>query len=226
MWAQLLKMSTGQKVSEDDLSDTFSRFLTVFTLPWPGSFHSCAQKLEWRSQRKINLPDPGYYTDNWYIFRSLGIYHQVLGRIVNVTSLAVEVSREHIPLPALEESGEEDVRLDAIGFHICEIRRGVLLQVHPHPTHTCFKVVCLADRGSGPYTGEPPVDCPMVGHKSDTLAPYYIFIQVLVQQFEKSTQEWSFLLDKIDMQIGLEVSLLLCVPALGMLKSPSAITTS
>ncbi|KAK5073296.1 hypothetical protein LTR24_010374 [Lithohypha guttulata] len=199
-------MSTGQRVSEKDLSDTFSRFLAVFTSPWLVSFHPRAQKLECRSQRKIDLPDPGYYTDNWYIIRSLGIYHQVLDPLISVASLAVEVSQEHIPLPALEESGEEDVRLDAIDFHVCEFRRGVLLQVHPHPTHTCFKIVCLADTSyGGKYTCQPPAGCPMVGHKLNTLAPYYIFIQVLEQHFEKSTMEWSFLLDKIDTQIGLEI---------------------
>jgi len=225
IWAHLLKMPPGQDAPLEDWFGILRRYVAAFTLPWPVDADFCAQWLESRVLRMVDPSDPEYYVvESCYTFRSLGINFNIPGDR-NMAGLAVVTSREHIPLPALEHSVEQEVRLDAVDLYVCEFRRSVFLQVHHHLTHPCFKIVCLADRGEQRDSRwfEPPEDCHMKAAASNTLAPYYIFFRVLEQQFEISKREWVSLLDRIDTQIGLDVSLLLCLPKSQLLRSPSVI---
>ena len=151
-----------------------------------------------------NLVD---HFESWYTFRSLGT-NRSIGRDINVARLAVEVSRERIPMPALNNSIAGEVLLEAIDLYVCEFRRSAFLQVHLLPTYPCFKIVVLADRGEGQdlRSFESARDCLVAARDSDMLTPFYVFIRVLEQQVEISKGEESSLLDKIDTQIGLEVS--------------------
>lgn len=225
IWAHLSKMPTVQHSRLRDPSDVLRRFMSACILSWAVDANNCAQRLESRHLRAVDGSGPRYDIDSWYTFRTLGIESNTPGD-TNMAGLAVNISREHIPMPALEHAVGEEVRIDATSLHVRKYRRSVFLQVHQHLTHPCFKIVCLSDRGEHTsFWSHLPFDCYMKTATSDALRPYYIFISIMEHQVEASKREWSYLLDMIDRQIGLKVSLLLCLLKPLSLKRPSVIET-